>query len=196
MTNTLKTGSHALTKHGVLMIGLGTVLCALGSLMTKPMREQMGYVFAAGLTALCLLIVCSSLGIRENKALPERLKAIYIIVGASSIVCCLLSWLIQSPSIDLRVLCILAGLVGIFWGSWYMRLAFHFQSSNIKAFILCGLAATTSSIGIIVATRSGLSKLSSVTAVGCYMIALGVQVYLTAAFLHRDYVKARITDRQ
>jgi hypothetical protein len=196
MANTLKIGKHSLTNHGVLMIGLGTALCALGSLMARPMREQIGYALAAALTAICLLIACISLGIRENRIIPQRLAAIYLMAGASSIVCCLVFWLIQSASIDLRVLGVLAGLVGLFWGFCYMRLAFQFQTSSIKAPILCAMAATTSSIGIILATRSGLSKLSSVTSVGCYMTLLGVQIYLTAAFLHREYVEARVIDGQ
>jgi hypothetical protein len=196
MANMLKFWSNALTKHGVLMIAFGTALCALGSLMAKPMGEQIGYVVAAALTALCLLTAWLSLGIRQKTAIPQRLSSVYLMGGAASIVCSLIFWFVQSASIDLRVLGILAGLVGLLWASWYMRLAYQFQSDSIKAAILCGLAAMTSSIGIIVATRSGLSKLSSVTAVGCYLIVLGVQIYLTAAFLHREHARALVIERQ
>jgi hypothetical protein len=196
MAKTLRIGSPSLTKHGVLMIGFGTALCALGTLMAKPINEQLGYGLAAALTVLCLLITCISLGIRENRTLPQRLIATYLIVGVSSIACCLIFWLIQPASVDLRVLGILAGILGLFWGSCYMRLAFQFQSNSMKAFILCGLAATTSSFGIILATRSGLSKLTTVTLVGCYMIILGVQIYLTAAFLHREHARARVFEPQ
>ena len=196
MANTLGIGSPSLTKHGVLMIGFGTALCALGTLMAKPTNEQLGYVLAAALTVFCLLITCISLGIREKGTLPQRLVATYLIVGASSLACCLIFWLIQPASVDLRVLGILAGILGLFWGSWYMRLAFQFQSNSMKAFILCGLAATTSSFGIILATRSGLSKLTTVTLVGFYMIILGVQIYLTAAFLHREYARVRVFEQQ
>lgn len=191
MASTLKVGRYFLTRHGVLMIGLGTALCALGSLMARPAREQLGYVLAESLTAICLLIACVSLGMRGNKALPQRFAATYLMAGAASIVCYLIFWLIQSASLDVRVLGIFAGLIGLVWGSWYMRLAFQFQSNSIKALLLCGLAATTSSLGIVVATRSGLSRLSAVTATGCYLIVLGIQIYLTAAFLHREYARVR-----
>lgn len=196
MANPLRIGSPSLTKHGVLMIGFGTALCALGTLMAKPTNEQLGYMLAGALTVLCLLITCIFLGTRENRTFPQRLGAIYLIVGASSIACSLIFWLIQAASVDLRALGILAGVLGLFWGSWYMRLAFQFQSNATKAFILCSLAATTSSFGIILATRSGLSKLTTVTLVGCYMIILGVQIYLTAAFLHREYARARVLEQQ
>jgi uncharacterized membrane protein HdeD (DUF308 family) len=108
----------------------------------------------------------------------------------------LIFWLLQSASVDLRLLGILAGLHGLFWGTWYMRLAFQFQSNSIKQLTLAALGATTSSLGIILATRPGLSKLSSVTVVGCYMIILGLQLYLTSAFLYREFAKATILNEE
>jgi len=195
MAAALESKSKSLTKNGVLMIGLGTVLCALGSLMAKPMNEQLGYLLAEVLTALCLLLVCVSVEVRANKALPQRLSAIYLAAGAASIVCCLVVWLIQSATADLRLLGILAGLHGLVWGAWYLRLAFQFQSNSIKQLTLVATAATTSSLGIILATRPGLSKLGSVTAVGCYMIVLGMQLYLTSAFLYREYARATVLSR-
>ena len=192
MAAALKLKSKSLTKNGVLMIGLGTALCGLGSLMAKPINEQSGYLLADLLTALCLLLVCVSVGIRENTVLPQRLSAVYLTAGAASIVCCLVFWLVQSASADLRLLGILAGLHGLVWGAWYLRLAFQFQSNSTKQLMLVVTAATTSSLGIILATRPGLSKLGSVTAVGCYMIILGMQLYMTSAFLYREYAKATV----
>lgn len=192
MATVLKSTSVSLTNNGVLLIGLGTAMCALGSFMAKPTQEQLGYVLAEMLAALCLLIVAVSVGMRENPMLPRRPATVYLAAGASSLVCCLLFWLIQSASADLRLLGILAGLLGLFWGTWYMRLAFQFQTNSIKQLTLAALAATTSSLGIILATRPGLSKLSSVTVVGCYMIILGLQLYLTSAFLYREFAKATL----
>jgi hypothetical protein len=196
MAAALESRSKSLTKNGVLMIGLGTTLCGLGSLMAKPINEQLGYALAEVLAALCLLIVGVSVGLRENPMLPRRPGTVYLAAGAASLVCCLIFWLIQSASGDLRLLGILAGLHGLFWGTWYMRLAFQFQSNSIKQLTLAALAATTSSLGIILATRPGLSKLGSVTAVGCYMIILGLQLYLTSAFLYREFAKAAILEEK
>jgi hypothetical protein len=195
MAAALALQSKSLTKNGVLMIGLGTALFALGSLMAKPINEQFGYLLAEVLTALCLVLVCVTAGIRENDALPRRLGAVYLAAGAASIVCCFALWLVQSASVDLRLLGILAGLHGLVWGAWYLRLAFRFQANSIKQLTLVAAAATTSSLGIILATRPGLSKLSSVTAVGCYMIVLGMQLYLTSAFLYREYARATADSR-
>jgi hypothetical protein len=189
------TSNLQLTKHGVLMIALGTLVCGLGSFMARPVREQVGYILAAVLTAICLLIAFRSLGILKTRSLSQGLIRIYLAGGVLSIACCVIFWLVQPGFLDIRVLGILAALLGLFWASCYMRLAFHFSANSIQSGMFSILAATTTSLGIILATRSGLTKLAVVTADGCYMILLGVQVYLTAAFLHRQFGRIQISGR-
>src|ERR1700748_454349 len=130
MTAALELKSKSLTNNGVLMIGLGTALCGLGTLMARPINEQLGYLSAEVLTALCLVIVCVSIGMREDRSFPRVLSSVYLAAGAVSIVCCLIFWLVQSASADLRLLGILAGLHGLVWGAWYLRLAFQFQPNS------------------------------------------------------------------
>lgn len=178
------------------MIALGTLVCALGSLMARPVREQVGYVLAAVLTAACLLIAFRSLGIMKTRTMPQGLMRVYLAAGALSIACCMVFLLVQPGAQDIRVLGILAALLGLFWASCYMRLAFHFSANPLQSGTFSILAATTSSLGIILAARSGLSKLDVVTADGCYMIMLGVQVYLTAAFLHREFERVQTSSRR
>ena len=185
-----------LTKHGVLMIAFGTLVCALGSLMARPVREQMGYILAVALTAACLLIAYRSLGIFTSNAIPQGLTRIYLAGGLLSIVSCVVFWLVEPGGLDLRVLGILTALLGLFWGSCYMRLAFDARGNALQSGMFSILAATTSSLGIIVATRSGLSKFGEVTADGCYLILLGVQVYLTAVFLHREVARVQSLPRR
>jgi len=159
--------------------------------MARPAHEQLGYILATAVTAGCLLIAMISFGIRQTGPVPPRLIRAYFSAGVASIACCIVFWLIQPGSFDVRVVGILAGVLGLFWGSCYMRLAFYFQPKSMQARTLSILAAITSSFGIIVATRTGLSRLGVVTAVGCYMIMLGIQVYLTAAFLHLETARVR-----
>lgn len=189
------TSNLQLTKHGVLMIALGTLVCALGSLMARPVREQLGYILAGIITIACLLIAYRSLGLRA-RTMPQGLMRIYLAGGILSIACCMVFWLVQPGAPDIRVLGVIAALLGLFWGSCYMRLAFHYSANPIQSGAFSILAATTSSLGIILASRSGLSKLGVVTADGCYMIMLGVQVYLTAAFLHREVARTQALERQ
>jgi hypothetical protein len=190
------TSNLQLTKQGVLMIALGTLVCALGSLMARPVREQVGYILAAVLTAVCLLIAFRSMGILKTRAMPQNLMRIYLAGGILSIVCCMVFWLVQPGNLDIRALGILAALLGLFWSSCYMRLAFQYSANPIQSGMFSILAAITSSFGIILATRSGLSRLGVVTADGCYMILLGVQVYLTAVFLHREVARTQTLGRQ
>src|SRR5579863_8835795 len=143
------TSNVQLTKHGVLMIALGTLVCALGSLMARPVREQAGYVLAAVLTATCLLIAFWSLGILQTRTMPQRLIRIYVAGGILSIACCMIFWLVQPGSFDIRILGILAALLGLFWGSCYMRLAYYFNANFMQSGMFSILAATTSSLGII-----------------------------------------------
>ena len=188
MVRTWKVGRHCLMGHGVLMLCLGIALCSLGSLMTNPMVDESGYTVAVVLTALCLLItgLIAYLGALANRARHLRQVAIYLLVGAFSIACWLIFWLIQSAPVDIRLLVLLAGLHGLFWGLWYVRLAFHFQAYPRKAAVLCVLAGTTSSLGIILATQSQLTEINAVTAVACYTMFIGVQILLTAAYLYRE----------
>jgi hypothetical protein len=186
MVKTGKVGRNLLMGHGVLMLCLGMALFSLGSLMTNPMLDELGYTITVVLTALCLLITGVYLGVLANRARHRRPVAIYLLIGALSTACWLIFWLIQSAPLDIRLLVLLAGLHGLFWGLWYMRLAFHFQAYPRKAVVLCVLAGTTASLGIILATQSQLSKLSAVTAVACYAMFIGVQILLTTAYLYRE----------
>jgi hypothetical protein len=178
--------------YGGLMIGLGTALGVLGSMMSNPIREQVAYASATILTALCLLIAILFLGIPESRSLPRHFVRVHLLVGALSTACCLVYWLLQSAFMDLHVLGIVAALHGLFWGAWYMRIAFHLRTSFTKALVLCILAAATSSFGIVLATRPGANRFSCVTLVGCYTMGLGILIFVTAALLPRSYAKDRV----
>ena len=185
MANTWKVGSHWLAGHGVLMLCLGMTLSALGSIMANPMHAELGYTLSTALTALCLLVAGVYFGVQEAKAYLGRSGAKYVLLAASLIVCWLMFWLIQSASLDIRLLAFLAGLHGLLWGVWNLRLAKRFQAYPGKAAVLCVLAGTTSAVGIILATWSSLSEISAVTAVACYMTFIGIQILVTTALLHR-----------
>ncbi len=91
--------SFDLTKHGIVIIALGTLVCALGSTMARPVNEQLGYLLAASVTAACLLIAFVSFGIRQARPVPQRLIRAYFSAGIASIVCCMAFWLMQPGNI-------------------------------------------------------------------------------------------------
>jgi hypothetical protein len=182
-----KVGGHFfLIGHGILMLCLGMALFSLGSVMTNPALDESGYTISLLMVASSLLVAGASWGLLPNRARPHRPIAIYLMVGALSVACWFIFWMIQAAPADIRFLDYLAGLQGLFWGMWYIRLAFHLQDNPRKAALLSVLAATTTFLGIVLATQSQLSKLGAVTEVACYAIFIGVQILLTAAYLYRE----------
>lgn len=192
MSSTLHVGKPKfLMANGVLMLGLGMGLFALGSVMTNPVFEDSCYVVAILLTSLCLLITGAyygALAIVDHRRCPI---SFYLLIGTLSIACWLILWLIQSATFDIPLLDLLAGFQGVFWGMWYMRLAFGLKAHRNKATLLCIQAATTSFLGVILATQSQISRLTSVTEVACYSGFLGVQILFSSAYLFRECEKEK-----
>jgi len=177
------------------MITLGTAVCALGSAMAKPIHQELGYVVAATAIGGYLLIALLSAGLREKQAFSRRITTGYIAAG-SMMVCYTIFMAIQSNSFEMPVVSLLAGLLGLFWGSWYLTIAFTFPPASPQAVGLCALAAANSSFGVILGTRAELSKLTTVTVSGCFAILLGIQIYLTAVMFHHELMREKVFDRR
>jgi hypothetical protein len=195
MASTARLESDSLLKHGVLMIVLGTAICGLGSLMVRPIHEQLGYVGAAMLLSAELLISLLTMGLRGIGRLPRRVTTAYIAIGLL-MVCYVAISAVQGGSFEMPLVGLLGGLVALYWASRYIALASSFPAYSPQAIGLCALAAANSSFGVILATRTGLGKMGVVTMAGCYLILLGVQIYLTAVVLHREGFRERAFERQ
>ena len=195
MLRTTRPGSDSLLKHGVLMIALGTAVCGLGSLMAKPIHQQLGYVLAAIFLGAGLLFALLVPGHRVMRGLPRLVTAAYVAIGLL-MVCYVAFSAIQGGSLEMPVVGLLAGLLALYWASRYITLACSFQAYSPQAIGLSALAAANSSFGVILATRIGLSKLGIVTLAGCYIIILGVQIYLTAVALHREVMREGTIERR
>jgi len=185
----------SLLKHGILMIALGTAVCALGSVMAKPIREQTGYFSAALLLSAGLVAATLTPGLRGIQALPRRLAVAYVAVGLL-MVCYVAGSAFRAGLLEMSLVGLLAAFLAAYWASRYITLASTFQPYSAKAIGLCALAAANSSLGIVLATQTGLSRLGIVTMAGCYVIALGVQTYLTAVLLHRELMREAAFDRR
>ena len=182
-----KVGTPLVMGHGVFLLCLGMALCSLGSFLTNPKVEALGYMVAVFLTAICLLgqAIVACIRVLANGTWHRREFYIYILVGLFAIACWLVFWLYRLAPLDMLVL--LAGLQGLFWSLWYVGMTFHLQGSPRKAGILCVLAGTTSTMGIILSTQSGLSDISAVTEVACYITWIGTQTLLTVPYLFRNW---------
>jgi uncharacterized membrane protein YfcA len=194
MPQTAQRDSESLLKHGVIMICAGTAVCALGSLMARPAHQQTGYIVVALLIAGCLLIALLSPRFRDKRALSRSMTVAYTAVS-SAIVCYMAISALRSSSGEIPAVGILTCLLGLFWSARFMTLAFGFQPRTPQAAGLCALAAANSSFSFILGTRTELGKLWIVALCGCYVIVLGIQIYLTAVMLHREAMRAKVFDR-
>src|SRR6266567_4248735 len=195
MTSTWKVGSPSLIAYGVLTICIGMALSAAGTFMTNPMREELGYLLAEVFTGFCLVIASVFLGVMRARTESNRNVAIYLFAWTASIACWFVCWLLQPSTENFPLLLSLAGLHGLFWALWCVGLALEFRSLKARVAILCFFGGTTCSLGIILATRSGVGMLSAVTAAACFMLFLGTQTLFTAALLHRQFEKRRVLVR-
>lgn len=191
MSNMWKGGSPSLIAYGVLTLCLGMLLSAIGTFMTNPMREELGYLLCEVFTGLCLVIAGTFLGVMRARAQTTRNVAIYLLAWTASIICWFVCWILQPSTDDFLLLLSLAGLHGLFWGLWCVGLAVEFRSHKARAAVLCLFGGITCSLGIILATRSEINKLDAVTAAACFMLFLGTQTLFTAVLLHRQFEKQR-----
>ena len=194
MTRLALIESDSLLKHGMLMIALGTAVCALGNLMATPIHQEPGHLIAATAVGTYLLISLLSAGLRGKQVFSRRITTAYFAVGLG-MVCHAIFVAIQSDSMDVPVVSLLVGLLGLLWASRYLATAFTFSATSSQAIGLCALAAVNSSFGVIIGTRTEPSKLTGVTVSGCYMIILGVQIYVTAVMFHRELAREKVLDQ-
>jgi hypothetical protein len=172
--------------HGALMLFLGMAVCALASVIASLGSSSVAYTVAVVLSALGLIFTAvyfTAVAIRERS---RSLLTLYLAVMLLSIVGWALFWLMRSAPVDLRLLRLLAGAQGVVWSMWYVRLAFHLKAYPRKAAFLCILAATTSFLGTVLATQPQPSQLSAVATLSYYSMLIGMQILLTATYLHRE----------
>src|ERR1035438_4598911 len=148
MASTRRIGRRYLTGHGALMVCLGLATCTLASLTTRPVFGELGYATAVALSISSLLIVGVSFGVLVLAERSDCPFANYLTVLLFSVASWILFWFLGSEPTDLRSLTLLAGVHGVVWSLWYVRLALNFGAFPRKAVLLSILAATTSFLGI------------------------------------------------
>ena len=186
MEKTRRIGRRYLTGHGALMLCLGLATCTLASLMTRSQFGELGYDVAVVLSISSLSIVGGSfslLVLAERSYCPI---ANYLTVLLLSVACWSLFWFLGSAPTELRFLTLLAGAHGVVWSLWYVRLALYFGAFPRKAVLLSILAATTSFLGIALATEPELTQLSAVSVSAYYNMYIGIQILVTTVYFYRE----------
>ena len=163
--------------------------------MARPVREHAGYLIAALLLSAGLMAAILTPRLRAVRRLSRRVAAAYVAVGLL-MVCYVAISTFQAGSLETTLVGLLAALLALYWASRFITLASTFPPRSPQAIGLCALAAANSSFGVILATRTGLSRLGIVTMAGCYVILLGVQVYLSAIVLYREVMHESVFERR
>lgn len=191
-------GSCYVMGQGIFILCLGMALCFLGSWMTSIKENALGYPLAAIVVAIGLLVPGILLSVEGmQKRLGICPKKLYLLMGLVSIVDCGLLWIVPfSYYLNANILPLLAGGLGVFWGMWFVRIAFHLHGCPGKAGAVCISAGITTFLGILIALQSDLSSRTAVTAVACYMLWIGIQILLVVPLLYRDWTSPTTVDAQ
>jgi hypothetical protein len=176
-----------LTAHGAIMLCMGTTACILASLMAFPSFSQFCYTIAVVLLASCFLSTGFHLGVQVYRERSDRPLAIYFAVLLLATICWVTLWLMRHAFTNFCWLSVLTGMQGVVWGMWYVRLAFSLKGSSRDAAFLCVLAATSTLLGIVVATQSELTQLESVAMLAYYTLFIGTQILLSTLCLYRKF---------
>ncbi|KAA6456270.1 hypothetical protein DYQ86_26095 [Acidobacteria bacterium AB60] len=192
MSSAWKGGSPSLIAYGVLTVVLGMLLSVCGTVMTKPITEELGYLLAEVFTGFCLLVASVFAGMMRARGESTRNIAIYLGAWTASVVLWFVCWLLQPARDESPLLLSLTGLHGLFWGLWCVGLALQFRALKARAAMLCLFGGSMCSAGILLATRTGISRLAAVTAAACFMLLLGTQILFTAIVLHREFAKKKV----
>lgn len=184
MPKTWTIGHRSLAGHGFLMLGAGIGVCSLASLMASSDTEQLSYTLSIALVSLSLLPPAVYLGMNAFKQHSNRVLLSYVVAAYSSLAAWFTLWLIMSSPTDVRLLNLLAGLHGIIWALWYLRLAHYLHEYPAKSSLMCILAATTALLGVVIATQSRTSAIGSASAVSCYMMIVGTEILMTTIYIY------------
>ena len=172
------------TVNGLVMLALSTALFTTEPLLTNPRLQSFGYGLDVALSGLALLVVSSHLGYLAKRSSRGQI-GLYLLLTEFLMGCWLLLWIARSVPLDLRLLLVLAGWHGVFWGLWLLKLAHQLRSSPVRAAIVSIFAATTSAIGMILSTQASLTRPTAVTLISCYTMYIGVSILTIDLLLYR-----------
>ena len=172
------------TTDGLLTLALGTALFTTEPLLTNPRFQEFGYILDVVLTGLCLLVASIHLGVLARSS-SRRQLGVYLLLTEFLMACWLLLWIARSMPIDLRLLLVLAGWHGVFWGLWLIKLAHQLRLYPVRAALVSIFAATTSAMGMILSIQPSLTRPTAVTLISCYTMYIGVSILTLNLLFYR-----------
>jgi hypothetical protein len=184
MVREAKIHTTVLVAQGILMIALGLALFWVRSTMTNIVFEATGCVVAVLLTAAGLLLI-GVIDCVGGFALPRghrRELHFYLFFAAVAMAAGLFFWL--SPWGSVQLLAVLAGLQGLIWGGWDLRLASHLRDHPRERKAMRFLGVITLALGLLLVigmeftSRGALFLLATyVTYIGIHILLIGIYIY-------------------
>ncbi len=92
-------------------------------------------------------------------------------------------WLDAKASV--QILALLAGLHGLFWGSWDLRFASHLRDHPRERRALHILGGITIGLAILLVAGMEFSSRGAVTLLACYLTYIGIHILLIAIYILR-----------
>jgi len=177
-----------LINHGIMLLCLGAGLSLLAELMTNQGAEKWAYIACLFIVvvALCEPIVLSirSMWFKKNS---KRFLKLFIFSSIAMLAASVALWGENSKSTSFSVILILAGVMGLFWGTWHIEMAHKLSSFSKTSTMFTVLGATTSVSGVILCVQADIHAITAVTAVACYSTWIGVEMLMMAPVLFWDW---------
>jgi hypothetical protein len=196
MSNVAVVRNPSLVAYGALSVLLSMALFVIGTIVTNPVYEEPGYLVAEVLTFLCLLLSGVFTFLMRSERTSRSRSHAYGLALTVSILCWFVIWIQHPVSNADRVLMNLVALHGLFWASRCVVLARQSDALTAKSLLITVIGATACSTGIFLATRSGMTKLEAITAAACYMLCLGLQLFLVSLLITSPTATEVLADRR
>lgn len=172
------------------MVALGLALFWVRSTMTNILFEATGCVVAVLLTAAGLLLigVIDAIGGLALHRGHRRELRFYLFFAALAMSIGLFLWV--SPFGSVQLLAVLAGLQGLIWGGWDLRLASHLRDHPRERRALRVLGVITFVLGLLLVIGMEFTSQGALLLLGMYVTYIGVHILLIGLYIYRPWKKA------
>ena len=169
------------------MIVLGLALFWVRSTMTNIVFEATGTVVAVLLTAAGLLLigVIDAIGGLALHHGHRRELHFYLFFAALAMGAGLFFWL--SPWGSMQMLAVLAGLQGLIWGGWDLRLASHLSDHPRERKAMRLLGAITLILGALLVVGMEFTSRGALFLLATYVTYIGIHILLIGMYIYRPW---------
>ncbi len=187
MVREARVHTTVLIVQGLLMIGLGLTLFWVSTTMTDILSEVVGCIVAVLLTAAGLLLIglIDLIGGLTIHKKHRRELHFYLFFAVTSMLAGLFFWF--SPWGSVQILAGLAGLQGLFWGSWDFRFASHLFDHPRERRALRMMGGITLALGLLLILGMELGNRLALLLLASYLTYIGIHILLIGLYLYRTW---------